>query len=449
MIRAFTLGLLLCACGGAQPAPTPADPVPIEPAPSSAAPTRAAGDPPAKLDAHIAKVLEQASSLRHLPKKTDVPGTVLARDALLAELKGHVLREVPKEAILREGLSMKLCGLIGKEVDYEGIMFRLLEEQLAGFYLPEQGRMYLASDLEEGMAEATLVHELIHALQDQHFDLKTGAKYKPGQSDRSFARSALAEGDATSAMADFMTGAVGSEGAPPDPTVEKTILIAMQGTMPDYAPKILQQSLVSPYVHGLKFVNALRRKGGWAAVDAAWKNPPTTSEQLLHLEKFATHEPPLAVSAPDANTFGGDFVRDDDDSLGEEGVLLMVESITGQHRTATDLARGWGGDRNAIFTHRTTGATALVMHLRYDADAKANAGKLTSALASAWGASASNTGGVTGYCKERPDLGPVAIATRVGSADVSMVFGPADVKTWRSAGSCEQALRIARAELSR
>ena len=62
----------------------------------------------------------------------------------------------------------------------------------------------MASDLGEDEAEATLAHELVHALQDQRWDLESRSRYRPGDGDRSEAVSALAEGDATSAMFDVM-----------------------------------------------------------------------------------------------------------------------------------------------------------------------------------------------------------------------------------------------------
>lgn len=437
---AYLLMLGLVACRSTTTEPTPVPTVPI----AEASPAPDAAPPPPREDprwqAKIDRVIEQVSALRKLPKKKPVPGVVLERKALLDEIKAHVRREVPKEAIEREALSMKLCGLIDKDVDYEGITFRLLEEQLAGFYLPEGGKMYLAGDLDEEMAQATLVHELVHALQDQHFDLNT--KYQPGQGDRAFARSAMAEGDATSAMTDSMTGE-----SEPNAQVEKIILATMQASMPDYAPKIMQRGLVAPYVRGLAFVNALRRKGGWDAVDAAWRAMPVTSEQILHVDKYLAKEPAIPIAAPAADTFGPGFVRDDDDSLGEEGLLLMIEELTGQHHLAADLARGWGGDRNAIFS-KPEGIVAVAMHLRYDPDRKATAPKLASALASALGSKLTTSGGISAFCKERPELGPMAVVARA-SGDVAMVFGPADTKSWKSAGTCTEATKIARATLDR
>ena len=64
--------------------------------------------------------------------------------------------------------------------------------------------MYLASDLVDRAADATLAHELVHALQDQYYDLGSRLVYRAGANDEQSAFQALAEGDATSAMMDFM-----------------------------------------------------------------------------------------------------------------------------------------------------------------------------------------------------------------------------------------------------
>ena len=83
-------------------------------------------------------------------------------------------------------------------------MMKLLEAQLEGFYEPKNGTMYLASDLKGPQAQATLAHELVHALQDQKWDLRKRSDYKPGRGDESMALACLAEGDATSLMLDFL-----------------------------------------------------------------------------------------------------------------------------------------------------------------------------------------------------------------------------------------------------
>lgn len=448
------LALLMLAACTAQHAPraevamVPVSAAPAStPAPSQKVDSRKAG----VLLEHIQRVLEQAGTLRGLPPKRPVTGAVLTRPELLAALKAHVQREVPHEAIVREGNALKLAGVLDKQLDYETIMFRLLEEQLAGFYSPNDETMSLAGDLDEDMADATLIHELIHALQDQYFDLKPGSKYRPGQSDRSFAHSALAEGDATSAMTDFMMGS-GTQSVPSE-KVEAAMTAAMLTSMPDFAPAVLQRSLVAPYVTGLRFVNAQRRKGGWDAVNAAWKAPPLTSEQILHTDKYEAHEPALEVPAPSATAFGPGYVREDDDSSGELGYQLVLESWLG-HRRAAELARGWGGDRSAMLRESGSGAIAMIEHLRYDADMHPQALKLARAVGKAWGATQieipSAKGAFAAFCKERPDLGPAVILARTSpkSGDVVMSFGPTDPSSWTSKGTCTQAIAAAHSVLA-
>ena len=133
-----------------------------------------------------------------------MPGVVLERPALIARVKEHVSRELPPEAIRNEGLALQLFGFVPTQFDYEGAEYQLLQDQLAGYYEPADGTMYMASDLGDEEADATLAHELVHALQDQRWDLETRSRYHAGDGDRSEAVSALAEGDATSAMFDVM-----------------------------------------------------------------------------------------------------------------------------------------------------------------------------------------------------------------------------------------------------
>src|SRR5262249_46770037 len=182
------------------------------PAPSATAPPSVASAPPSATTTPtgpesretrlIARTLKRVASLRQLEATRGVPGKTLPRDALIARVKDHVAREIPPDAIEKEGLVLRLFGFVPDQFDYAQEMFALLEAQLAGFYEPEDATMYMAGDLDGLNAEATLAHELVHALQDQHWDLKTRSKYRPGESDKSSALSALAEGDATSAMAD-------------------------------------------------------------------------------------------------------------------------------------------------------------------------------------------------------------------------------------------------------
>ncbi|MBV9949593.1 MAG: hypothetical protein JOZ69_22320, partial [Myxococcales bacterium] len=200
-------------------------------------------------------MLRRVERARGLDSKSSVPGVLLDRPALIARVRSHVSHELPPEAIRNEGLVLQLLGFVPTQFDYEAAEYRLLQEQLAGYYEPADRTMYMANDLSDEEADATLAHELVHALQDQRWNLEQRSKYRPGDGDRSEALSALAEGDATSAMFDTLI----EREAPgkgktaldlPESVFSEQIRQSMnQGPAAD-APAVMRASLAAPYIYG-------------------------------------------------------------------------------------------------------------------------------------------------------------------------------------------------------
>jgi hypothetical protein len=455
--RAAVVGLLLAsaACGSTPvPAPAPVAPAPT-PAPSSAAPVSSAA-PSAADVAHdkqtrlIARMLRRVEAARGIQSTKPVPGVLLDRKDLIARVKDHVTRELPAEAIRDEGLELALFGFIPGQFDYEAAEYELLQDQLAGYYEPADGTMYMANDLGEEEASATLAHELVHALQDQRWNLADRSKYSPGQGDRSEAVSALAEGDATSAMFDVMIErAAPGQGKTaidmPDDLFGEQIRAGMNDGPGAKAPHIMKTSLVAPYIYGTLFVHSLRRQGGWAAVNGAWDNPPTTSEQVLHIDKWIAHEAPIAIAAPAFASLGAGWRSVDEDSEGELGTRLAYEEWM-DARAAAELSAGWGGDRGVLL--RSGDQVAFAWRLRYDPgktkDERAAKAwpALVKALDGALGKAQASEPGFS--CHARTDRGPFAIA-RAG-ADLIVVLGPATSTAagWSSAGDCALARKWTR-----
>ncbi len=384
MRRAGIAALLVAGAGGAtgcgssgiprSPEP-PLAAAPVD-AGMDAAPVAVAADAPdgaavsgSREDRQIAKMMKHVSAARGLAALRAVPGEVLAREALLAKVRRHVETEVPPEAIRHEGLELQIFGFVPTSFDYLGATFDLLNAQLAGFYEPSDGTMYMAADLDGPNAEATLAHELDHALQDQHFDLKPHSKYESGKSDAQSAYDALSGGgDATSTMADVMFAkAMPGKTALdlPEGTFEGTILESINSGAAADAPHLMRSSLVAPYVIGTLFVNSLRRAGGWAAVDEAWKALPTTTEQILHVEKWRAHEPAIDVAPPSFVALGEGWSAADVDTTGELGLRLAFEEWMGADK-AKVASRGWGGDRGALV--ESGDRTAMAIHVRHDAE---------------------------------------------------------------------------------
>ena len=105
-----------------------------------------------------ARTLALVAKARGLAPTREVPSRVLTRSELIARIKEHVAAQVPEEAIAHEGAVMKLLGVVPLGFDYAAVTFGMLEGQVAGFYEPKDGTLYLAADLEGDAARATLAH---------------------------------------------------------------------------------------------------------------------------------------------------------------------------------------------------------------------------------------------------------------------------------------------------
>jgi hypothetical protein len=108
----------------------------------------------------------------------------------------------------------------------------------------------------------------------------------------------------------------------------------------------LARMLQMPYTDGTRSVIQLARRDGWAAVDALYTNLPTTTEQMLHLDKLASREPAIEVRV-DVTALAGiapEHVSVWEDELGEASLVAILADVAtpGRARTA---AAGWGGDR--------------------------------------------------------------------------------------------------------
>ena len=439
----LAIALALASCSGSKQEPVATANVPHQPATDAAATPADAtsGTPEGSLSSKeskaISRTLARVSEIRGLKATRAVPGVKLGRDKLVARIKDKALREYPADALRREGQLLQMFGFAPPTFDYINEMMSLLEAQLEGFYEPKNGTMYLAADLRGKEAQATLAHELVHALQDQMWDLKARSSYRPGKGDETLALACLAEGDATSVMMDFVMQDQGRTALDlPEEMVRELMASGVNGAAIQNVPHILRTTLIAPYIDGLSFVHALRRKGGWAMVDRAWSQPPTTTEQVLHLDKWESHEPALVIRPPTAQALGAGWKMDDEDTFGELGFALTFEEWL-DSAEARRAAAGWGGDRSAVYTKGDE--LAFAVHSRYDAlnFAERAMQKLAPGLKKSLGKATIDS--TDALCFERKDLGPLIVARK--DRDLVLAAGPARAvqTTWTSTSTCAQA----------
>ncbi len=440
------LTIALAGCGRHALAPEKPPSAASRPSPSSGTPA-VTPTPPARrpsteeADRIVAAALVDVARIRELAAKGAVRSLLVARKNLAARVREAIGREVPSDIVAAEGDLLIALGVVPVTFDYVNAVVELMTAELAGYYEPLDKTMYLVSDLGGPEQQATLAHELVHALQDQHYGLGPLLEYRPDASDVQGAVHALAEGDAMSAMLDQLLEAKGQKAT----DIPETLLAVQTRAAAQFSsgvkniPDVLKRSLIAPYIDGLAFVHFLRRRGGWAEVDRAWQHLPETTEQLLHPEKFLAREPAVTVPIPPPPP-GGPSTLILHDVEGEQTLRVLFEEWL-PRRPAAVAAADWGGDRAAVF--REGGRVAVALHVRYDtANAAARA---FDAFKSAIGAQAKDrtTAVEKAVCAERTDRGPL-LAARKGP-DVTLVAGPYRVDAGRatSAGDCLGAARWA------
>ena len=390
-LLACAIALAACAAPRAQPAGPGTLPRADVSEPGTTAEPEAAPVPPPRgttrdvtpSEQHaIDQLMHDAERVRELRFVRPVAAIVQDAAAIEAYVESQIEPAQVDDAIALYGA----LGLIDPALDLRALWLRLMSEQVVGYYDIDQSRLVIRDDVMRGFASASsrvkkrgfdspkrkakkqaavdleearvvLIHELVHALQDQHLSLaKTMQEER--DTDGENALRALVEGDATLAMISYVFD---KEGVPltsltRDPArvrgLSGAVTAPMQGTELANAPPIVRVSLMSAYVDGLSFAAALHGAGGFARVNRAYVELPQSSEQVLHPERFARHEPVQRVSMPSAaSLLGEQHTLVVEDTLGELEMSVYFAQAAGEvvGRRAAD---GWNGDR--VYVYRAT-----------------------------------------------------------------------------------------------
>ena len=310
---------------------------------------QSAGVSPARNAAIIsttAAVLKETSELRELSILREVKSGAQSRDDIQRMIVRNLDSETTPAEMHAAEVLLKAFGLAPKEFAYRSFLIGLLTEQVAGYYDPKAQRFYLADWIELEGQKPVMAHELTHALQDQHFNLKRFEKWPRGDSDAELAAHALIEGDATLAMMHYMTK---------NPLIALAFLrtLGSQEAASEQfkqAPRALRESLLFPYEEGSQWAKALYNRGGWELVSQAFSKLPQSSEQILHAEKYFSYEAPQKVTLPEFKTvLGRAWKRIDSDVNGEWGCYLVLDEFLNNTAESKRSAAGWGGDRFALY----------------------------------------------------------------------------------------------------
>ena len=292
-----------------------------------------------------AAMLKETSELRELSILRSVKsGAQSRREIERMIVKNLDTDTTPAEMHAAEVL-LKVFGLAPKEFAYRTFLIKLLTEQVAGYYDPKAQQFYLADWIEFEGQKPVMAHELTHALQDQHFNLKRFENWPKGDSDAELAAHALIEGDATLAMMLYMAK---------NPLVALAFIRSLGGDEATeqfkQAPRALRESLLFPYEEGSAWATQLYKRGGWELVSQAFTKLPQSTEQILHAEKYFSYEAPQKLTLPDLKSaLGPAWKRVDYDVNGEWGCYLILDEFLNDTTESKQAAAGWAGDRFALY----------------------------------------------------------------------------------------------------
>jgi len=315
----------------------------------------------------LAEIEEQVVAIRGLEAADIGPAEIISRAELADELLQLFDEQYPPEERERDNISLRALGLLEPDQDIAELQLELLGDQVLGFYDDTEKRMVVVSDAGLDIeARITYAHEYTHALQDAAFGLDSLETDAVGEDDRGLARTSLIEGDATVTMLSWMLQHLSQD---------EILEYFGSAEIPDTTgiPPWMVAQLAFPYEAGLNWTTGLA--GGdptnpdFTEIDAAYRDPPSSTEQIIDLDKWESREAPVDIAVPDlAAALGDGWEEVDATPIGQASINIMLEYFGVAVADADEAAVGWGGDRAVIATGPDD-AFAVAWRLAWDSPA--------------------------------------------------------------------------------
>ncbi|MBI2704667.1 MAG: hypothetical protein HYX32_05170 [Actinobacteria bacterium] len=374
------------------PATTQA-PSPTTTAGPATPPTTATDPSQAAVDAEVATLARFVEQARGLKFKQPVNVRALDDSAFVARLKEVTdvdrARHAGEEQ--RAGDLLHALGLLPLNVDYAQAAEKADQGAVGGFYNPEDKELAVRGAEIGPFERSIIVHELTHALDDQYFDLNR--EFEGSKDEASFGFTALAEGNARRIETEYVDQLSSADKRKYD----QAQAAASSATDLSDVPPVILALLSAPYELGEPLVRDQLASGGQATLDNDFTDAPSTSEQVLHPDKYATREVRTPVAPPPAD---GPLI--DDGVIGELGTLLILRESDSVGGAAVAAAAGWAGDWFVLYAQGSN----LCVRIDYVMDTARDLAELKSALTD-WAA------GQRGRTVQSPEVGKVRVTSCV------------------------------------
>jgi hypothetical protein len=337
-------------------------------------------DLPTEPQALADMIVEDVEAIRGLEFRNAITVSNQSKDQFEQYLANEMERTLPDDRAAVFGRVINKLGLYKGPVIEDSIelITFLATSQAAAYYDPASSAFYvLLADAPAALLAPIYAHELYHGLQDQHWDLE--AYLLDGIStglndDEMLARQAVVEGEATYLMTIWMlreiTGTVPS-GFMFDLAIQAQAQLdsaqlsdmAVSGMIPgaqgqdvqasidamEHIPAFMMETMIGVYLKGMGFVHQVV-KSDWSEASRLYSDPPRSTEQILHPEKWRNGDDPVTIAFPDFSDADllSDWTMLDSNVVGEFQLRIIFNEFDMASRSA-EIAAGWDGDRFAVF----------------------------------------------------------------------------------------------------
>ncbi|MEZ6019790.1 MAG: hypothetical protein R3F17_06710 [Planctomycetota bacterium] len=329
------------------------------------------------MDRLATQVLE-VSRLRGLEVRTPIRARYADKDAFLQYVHAMDEQLMGKGRQAKDEWVARLLQCIPWDMDLVAVQEKVLADQVGGFYDPFSKTFYVMEGLSPDLVRLIMAHELAHALDDQHFDLKAADLARRDRTDWLYAHHAICEGSAQVTMTQWMA----ANQASIDPASLMEFVKRSDPASLSGVPRLVWQPLFALYLGGQAFLgrsDRLNPAGTYDRADLqrAFEHLPLSTEQILHPAKYwdeAQLDLPQEVEHV-IQALPAGWQVEHTDVLGELLVHLVPQSLLQAKMNAFslmgmrftgDAAAGWDGDRVTLL--RNGDQRVLVWDLVWDGD---------------------------------------------------------------------------------
>ena len=361
------LGFLFLPCFVA----AEAQDTPVADAPRGYEPSQAKRDAAEQALVAVEEIFAQVSQISGLEIKQPVRSAVVNREQIRVYIQERLKQTSTPEQLHAQEVALEKFGLLPKGFRLGDFVLDLLSEQATAYYDPRRKEFFLADWAPLDLQKPAIAHELMHALQDQHFGLDRFLLQDGMSQDEQTARAAVVEGQGVMVMMDYMLAARG-EKAEDYPNLSEYVskaTLAETSKFPVFgaAPAYLRESLLFPYTMGLGYVRSVLVKMGKKGYAEMLRNPPRSTREILHPGTSPGPTVDLSAPAVPKNAREG-FRKLDSNVLGELDLFVLFKQFLGEEE-ARSLAPAWRGLKYDVYEHPDGGV--LVAHRSVWKDAAA------------------------------------------------------------------------------